>query len=196
MRTSLIASAALVILAASALHALDAHKDVRIVAFGDSLTYGTGSAKGGGYVTLLSQAVGNPIENWGVPGNTTRDALKRLPQVIKEKPDVAIVLLGGNDYLDNIPESETFKNLDTIITRLKQSGAKVLLLGLSSPTHGALDQAYFDTLAAKDTVAYVPNILGGIWGNAALMSDDLHPNDAGYAQMEGKIEPAVTKLLH
>lgn len=141
-----------------------------IVAFGDSLTYGTGSTKSGGFVTLLSEKSGMPIVNMGVPGDTTRDALLRLDSVLAGKPDVVIVLFGGNDLLKGIPATETAKNLALIDTKLTSSGAKVLLLKLS--------------------------ILNGIYGNPDLMSPDaLHPNDKGYALMAERIYPDLKRLL-
>ncbi len=141
----------------------------KIIAFGDSLTYGVGSKQGGGFVTLLSQDLHVPIENLGVPGDTTADALVRIDDVLVKKPDIALVLFGGNDLLQNVSAVETAKNLALINTRLKSAGVKVLLLKL--------------------------DLLQEIWGHPELMSDNLHPNDKGYALMAARIEPELRKLF-
>src|ERR1051325_8845903 len=99
-------------------------EDKVVVAFGDSLTYGVGSTQGGGFVTDLSNELGVPIVNLGVSGDTTAKAFKRIEQVLDKKPDVILLLLGGNDYLQNVPKEETRKNLEAIIETLQKSGSK------------------------------------------------------------------------
>lgn len=140
-----------------------------MVAFGDSLTYGIGSERGGGYVSMLSQELGVPIENLGVPGDTSADGLRRLSEVIAKKPTVAIVLFGGNDLLQKVPATETAKNLALINATLKNTGTKVILLDLE--------------------------ILKGVWGHSELMSDSLHPNDKGYTIIAAKIAPSLKALV-
>lgn len=144
--------------------------DIEIVAFGDSLVEGIGSEQGGGFVPMLEEMAGRPILNLGRRGDTTADALARIGSVLREKPDVVIVLLGGNDLLQHVPAGETARNLALINAELKNAGAKVLLVKL--------------------------DILNGIEGNSALMSrDGIHPNDRGYRLMAERIYPALRKLL-
>lgn len=166
-----------------------------VVAFGDSLTQGVGSSEPGGYVPFLSQAVGVPIKNAGVAGDTTRDALARLPAVISSRPDIVILLFGGNDFLRHIPPAETFTNITTLITELQNAGADVLLAGLQSDVPGNRDRELFDTLARETGAAYVPDILEGIWRHPEMMSDNLHPNDAGYRLMAERLAPTLKALL-
>lgn len=142
---------------------------MKIVAFGDSLVEGVGSQAGGGFVSLLSQMVDTPILNLGKRGDTTADALLRLDSVLIEHPDVTIVLLGGNDYLKGIGAVETAKNLALIDMRLTKAGSRVLLLKL--------------------------DVLKDIIGRPELRSDDVHPNDVGYALMAERIYPELKKLL-
>ena len=160
---------ALILLGAYFLPPKKSVSDLTIVAFGDSLTYGTGSEKGGGFVSILEENLGVPIINMGVPGDTTAKALARIDLITVQKPDIVIVLLGGNDLLQHVPASETARNIALIDATLRNSGSKVLLLPLS--------------------------ILEGVWGHAELMSDNLHPNDKGYAVMAAQIEPKLRKLL-
>lgn len=166
-----------------------------VVAFGDSLTYGTGSKLGGGYVTKLESKLGLPVANLGLSGDTTEGALRRIAQVIERKPTITIVLLGGNDFLQGIPQEKTFENLGEIIEAIQASGSKVLLVGLEPLLVKNGERQAFDALAQKYQTAYVPNILQGIYGRLDMMSDNLHPNDKGYALMAERVEPELRKLL-
>ena len=157
-----------------------------VVAFGDSLTYGVGSAQGGGFVSMLSTELSIPITNLSMSGDTTADALKRVGDVAKRKPAITILLLGGNDFLLRVTEKETFDNLRKIIEAIHASGSAVILVGLGSQ---------LESLSDEYNTAYVPDILDGIYGNSKLMSDSLHPNDAGYKIMAERIKPVLQKLL-
>ncbi len=165
-----------------------------IVAFGDSLVYGVGASPNHDFISLLSQKIGEPIVNLGVPGDTTEDGLARINTVIEKKPRLVLVLLGGNDYLKRKPAEETFSNVGTIIDRLHASGAVVIVLGV----RGGLLSDHFDTqfeaLAEEKQTGYVPDVLDGIIGHATLMSDQIHPNDKGYAIIAEKVYPTLKKL--
>lgn len=168
-----------------------------VIAFGDSLTVGVGgSPETGGFVGILSKRLETPILMRGVSGNTTVDALLRLEQdVLSTHPAIVIVLLGGNDYLKRIPPAETFANLRLIIKKIQDDGATVLLLGVRG---GLLTDHFdeeFDVLAKESGVLFVPNVLDGVIGNAALMSDQVHPNDAGYLKIADKVAPDLLGLL-
>ncbi len=158
-----------------------------IVAFGDSLVYGTGSS-GGGFVTILEERLGRPIINEGIPGDTTEDALARIRDVQAHRPDVTLVLLGGNDTLRRVPRETTLDNLRRIIDTLQQEGSMVILIGVRG---GALGDGSFgralSDLARETGSVYVPDVLDGLFGNSAYMSDAIHPNDAGYARIAERL---------
>ncbi|MES2436882.1 MAG: GDSL-type esterase/lipase family protein [Patescibacteria group bacterium] len=165
-----------------------------IIAFGDSLVFGVGS-ENGGFVQKLSDQIGQPIINEGVPGNTTEQALKRINSVLEQDPKIVIVLLGGNDALQKVPVSETFKKLDEIITKIEERGAIVVLLGVQG---GILSDPYsdqFKELAKKHDSAFIPHILAGVFGNKEFMYDTVHPNDAGYQKIADKIKPLLQSLV-
>ncbi len=154
--------------------------DVKIVAFGDSLVQGVGATEGNDFVSRVSAKIGRPIVNLGKSGDTTRSALTRLDLLLAENPDVVILLLGGNDYLQRIPKEETFANLGTIVSRVQDSGGAVLLLGVRG---GAIRDTYetdFADFARANQTGYVSNVLDGLLNDRDLMSDAIHPNDAGY----------------
>jgi acyl-CoA thioesterase I len=170
-------------------------KNTGIVAFGDSLVQGVGSARGGGFVSILSDELNVPITNLGVSGNTAAEALGRIGMVTARKPAVVIVLLGGNDYLRRVPRAETEESLSRIIESIHAFGASVILVGVDSGLVVNRDEELFERLAEKYHTAYVPDILGGIFGKSELMADSLHPNDAGYRIMAERIRPVLEMLI-
>jgi lysophospholipase L1-like esterase len=172
-------------------------KGTNIVALGDSLTVGIGaSGKEGGFIPILEQRFNITIINKGVSGNTTSDALARLDSdVLSYHPDIVMILLGSNDYLRQEPRKDTFKNLHTMITRIQEKGAVVILLGARG---GALSDTFakdFATLARSTGSAFVPSVLDGIFGNTKLMADEIHPNNAGYLKMADKIAPVLEGIV-
>lgn len=167
-----------------------------IVAFGDSLTYGTGARNGEDWPSLLSAKAGCRVLNKGVPGDTTSDALARLKRdVLDQNATIVIVGLGGNDILQRSPETETFSNLRTIVDQIQASGAMVVVLGLNGfPFGGSLKAGYADL--ARDTGSVlVPNLMGGILTNAKYKSDQIHPNAAGYKLIADKIYNEIKPYL-
>lgn len=166
-----------------------------IVAFGDSLVEGVGSTKGNDFVSLLSDTTGESIQNLGVSGDTTRDGLARVDEVLNLKPKIVLLLLGGNDYIKKIPKEETFSNLEKIITQIQEEGSIVILLGVRG---GVIRDEYKDdykALAKKTGSAYVPNVLEGLFGRSNLMYDAIHSNDAGYKIIAERVEPVLLELL-
>ena len=91
-------------------HASILSDNARILAFGDSLTYGTGAQKGEDYPSVLASLTGLEIINAGIPGEVSSDGLKRLPNLLDEhQPDLLILVHGGNDILKNSPEANLRK---------------------------------------------------------------------------------------
>lgn len=166
-----------------------------IVAFGDSLVEGVGSTKENDFVSKLSRKINYPIINFGKSGDTTKDALLRLDDIFKSDPKIVLLLLGGNDYLRKTSKEETFSNLGLMIESIQESGSAVILLGVRG---GILKDEYkddFKELSEKYGTAYVPNVLDGIFGHPDLMSDTIHPNDAGYEIIAEKIYPVLNELI-
>lgn len=169
-------------------------RDGPIVAFGDSLVYGTGSS-GGGFVKQLEQQLARPIENLGVPGDTTADGLARLDEVLQLQPALVILLLGGNDFLRQVPPDTAFANLDAIITQLQADGAAVLLVGVRGGLVRDHFAARFEELAERHGTAYVHDVLDDTLGVAGYMADQVHPNDAGYRVIADRIRPVLELML-
>ena len=165
------------------------------VAFGDSLTQGYGADEGGDFPSQLAKRLRLKIRNLGVPGNTTADGLARLDQATQLQPRVVLLCLGGNDALRSVPPDETFKNLSTMIDRFLQGGSFVVLLGVRSVGLSDKNAKRFEQLAKAKRVLLVPNILDGILFTPALMADEVHPNDKGYARIAERLEEVLLPLL-
>jgi lysophospholipase L1-like esterase len=167
-----------------------------IVAFGDSLVEGRGATLGEDFVSVLSRRLGVSIVNAGHSGDTTEAALARLERdVLGLNPRIAIVLLGGNDYLRRIPTTETFANLEGIVTQIRQQGAAVVVVGVGV---GLMTDPYrqeYEALARRTSAGLVPDILDGIIGHPDLMSDSIHPNSRGYAMVADRLEPMLRDLM-
>lgn len=170
-------------------------KDGPIVAFGDSLVAGVGASKGKDFVSLLSQRVGEPIRNLGVSGDTTAMGLARIDDAISLEPRIAIILLGGNDFLRKVPRPEVFANLRAIIDRLQARGTIVLLLGVRGGLFTDSADGLYEDLTKETGSAYVENILLGLFGDQKYMSDSIHPNDTGYARIAERVYPVLANLI-
>jgi lysophospholipase L1-like esterase len=165
------------------------------IALGDSLTEGYGASPGKDYPTLLGQRLGIQIQNFGTSGATTEDGLRRAEEVAAKKPRVVLLLLGGNDSLQQMPHDQIFDNLRRIITRLQKAGTFVVLIGIRSASLRDHYQKSFEELAKEKQTLLVPNILSDILTDPHLMSDAVHPNDQGYTAMAERIESAIHPFL-
>jgi acyl-CoA thioesterase I len=168
----------------------------RVIAFGDSLVEGRGASPGKDFVSLLARRLGTPIINAGRSGDTTRSALDRLDSdVLSRNPRVVIVLLGGNDFLRRLPAEETFRNLSTIVERIRGRGAAVVLVGVSVGIFSDEYGGQYASLARRASAGLVPDVLDGILGRRDRMSDAIHPNDDGYRLMADRIEPVLREVV-
>ena len=172
-------------------------KDKIVVAFGDSLTRGYGVASPGkNFVTFLSEDTKINIINSGKTGDETADALVRLKSdVLDYKPDVVMVLLGGNDYLDGFSEEVFIANMRAIIRAIKKSGAKIILIGGNRYIAPKFEMVLEKLMAEGGIAGYVPNVLGGISLRKDLLFDDIHPNDRGHKIIADLILPVLEKVL-
>lgn len=162
-------------------------KNETIVAFGDSLVFGQGATTGADFVSRLGAILGRDIINLGVSGDTTERGLSRLEEVLEKDPGTVIVLLGGNDFLRRIPLETTRSNLATIIEALKANGSVVVLLGVRGNLLGDSADAMYEELSKTYGTVYVPDVLDGLLLKPELMSDGIHPNDAGYKHIAERL---------
>lgn len=163
-----------------------------IVAFGDSLTYGTGAAEHESYPAVLAQLVQRNVVRAGVPGETTGGGLARLEHVIDEhRPALMIVCLGGNDMLRKLDEAQIRNNLREIISSIKRRGVAVALVGVPKPALITSAPAFYAELAQEFDIPYDGKVVTDVLYRAELKSDPIHPNAKGYR----RIAEAVAELL-
>ena len=167
-----------------------------VICFGDSLTEGVGAGKGEDYPSILARQLTYPIINAGRPGDTSVDGLARLERdVLSQNPRLVIVLLGGNDFLRQLPLSDTKKNIEEIVKRVQGSGAMVALVGIRL---GLFTDEYgpaYEEIAKKNGAVFIPEILKGILSDPQLRSDSIHPNAAGYQLIAQRILERIRPLL-
>jgi acyl-CoA thioesterase I len=166
-----------------------------IIAFGDSLTAGFGAATGDDYPSQLSRITGMTVQNAGVSGDTTESALARVDDVIARNPRIVIVGLGGNDFLRRLPLSSTEANLRTIVRRIQEAGAMVVLLGFRFPSISGNYEDMYERVAEEERALLVEGTLKGILNNPALKSDEIHPNARGYELMATRVADPLRKLM-
>lgn len=170
-------------------------RGTNVIAFGDSLTAGKGAPAGQSYVDQLSSRLGVPIINAGVSGDTTLDAINRFDRdVLERDPKIVIVLLGGNDVMRRMPTKEAASRIDEITRRVQERGALVVLVTFNAGG-GDLANAV-ERIARERGCPLVPNVLSGLFGDAELMSDAVHPNAKGYAIVAERIEAAVRPYVN
>ena len=177
-----------------------------IACFGDSLTAGLGLEPGQSFPALLQRKLDGEgyryrVVNFGVSGDTTQDGLARLPMVLAEKPVVVVLELGANDGLRGQPVTVTRDNLAQMIEAARQSGAQVLLAGITlppnyGPTYIRKFQAIYPELAAKYHIPLIPFLLAGVAGDGRLMQrDGLHPNAEGTVLVSHTVWESLKLLI-
>ena len=181
-------------------------RTINLVGFGDSLMAGYQLPPGDGFPEKLQAALKAKgfdisIANAGVSGDTTTGGLARIDWSVPDGTDGVILELGANDALRGIPPEESEKNLDQMITRLKERGIAVLLVGIIAPPNmGAEYAARFNPiyrdLSEKHGVPLYPFFLDGVALDAGLkLEDGMHPNARGIDVMVGKMETDVTNFV-
>jgi len=171
-----------------------------IVAFGDSLTAGTGAPKAFSYPAQLSQMLGIPVINAGVPGETTSNALGRLPSILdRYHPDIVIVAEGMNDVLTGRKRDTIEENLVKMVNLIKKHGAKAVIVGVPDMDLIELmissDIGLYEEVAQKTGALYIPNVFGPVLKDEELKSDHVHPNDKGYRKIAQKIYSYLREMF-
>lgn len=155
-----------------------------IVAFGDSLTFGTGAQPAESYPAVLGELIGREVVGAGVPGETTAQGLQRLPQVLdRYRPRLVLLCLGGNDLLRKVEPQIIEANLRTMVRTLRDRGVAVVLIGVPKPSLLPGTAAFYETIADDLQVPLEGEVLETILVKNEFKSDPIHPNAAGYRKM-------------
>ena len=163
-----------------------------IVAFGDSLTFGTGATEAESYPAVLAQLIGRKVVRSGVPGEVTAGSLVRLQAVLDEnRPALVIVCLGGNDLLRRVDDAEIVANLREIVKVIRASGSSVVLVGVPRPALITSVAPFYAELAKELDLPFEGKIVTDVLYQRDLKSDTVHPNAKGYR----RIAEAIAELL-
>jgi len=159
-----------------------------IVAFGDSLTHGTGANVHDAYPAVLAALTGRTVINAGVPGDSTSSGLERLPAVLDEhKPRLVLLCLGGNDMLRKQPEAATENNLRLLIKTIRASGAEVVLIGVPEPKLFGGTPDFYGRLAEDLKLPLEQDVFNEVLKDNHLKSDPIHANAAGYRMVAERL---------
>jgi len=156
--------------------------DAVILAFGDSLTAGTGAAPGASFPAQLEVLSGRRVINAGNPGEVSRDGVARLPALLDEfRPDLLILTHGGNDLLRRMDPEQTRANLKTMIGQAQDRGVEVLLVAVPAPTLLRLrsDPLYAE-IGQRLRIPVENGAIARVLSSDALKADPIHPNGDGY----------------
>jgi len=164
-----------------------------VLAFGDSLTHGTGARAAESYPAVLQGLIGRRVVRAGVPGEVTAEGLARLPGVLQATaPDLLILIHGGNDLLRRTPQQRIAANLRAMVHLAQDREVAVVVIGV--PDLGLIfgrSAEFYEQLAEELDLPYDGAALPAILKQPNLKSDAIHPNAQGYR----KLAEAVAELL-
>src|SRR5690606_26108663 len=175
-----------------------------VLAFGDSVTHGTGAAAGEDYPSRLAALTGWRVVNAGVPGDTARRAKERIDAALRSaKPALAIIELGGNDFLRHRTAPDVVKeDLRALVRAAREAGAIPVLAGVPEPSAFAAvagrpgrlsDSPIYAALAAEEAVLLIDDALADVLSDESLRADPIHPNAAGYRLLAQRIAEALAR---
>lgn len=184
-----------------------AAKQITIMLYGDSLMAGYGLNQNENLSSALAakfslEETAVLIINASVSGNTTSNGLARLDWSLGESPNIVILCLGANDMLRGIDPKYIKENLNTMISKINESGSKVVLAGMRSPkSMGGIYQQRFDQMyreiAEEHDLTFMPFLLEGIaLEKKYLQNDYKHPNALGIQVMANNLYPYILESMN
>ncbi len=179
-----------------------------MVVLGDSLATGYGLDVAQSYPALLQEKINAAgwkfaVRNAGVSGDTTAGGLRRLDWVLRQRVDVLVLALGGNDGLRGIAPAATKANLQAMIVRAREKhpGIEIVLAGMRMPPNMGREYTeqfatIFPELARQERVALVPFLLEGVGGKPELNQPDLiHPTAQGQRIIADNVWAVLRPIL-
>jgi lysophospholipase L1-like esterase len=163
-----------------------------VLAFGDSLTYGTGASEQESYPVVLSGLIGRKVVGMGVPGDVTAGGLERLPAALDEtNPRLLLLCMGGNDMLRKQDLAQTDANLRAMIKLARDRGISVVLIAVPQPGIFSNNAPFYAAIARDTGVPLEDGILRHLLYKEEFKADPIHPNALGYRKMA----EAIAELL-
>jgi lysophospholipase L1-like esterase len=155
-----------------------------VLAFGDSLTYGTGAGQQESYPVVLSELIGRKVVGAGVPGEVSAGGLERLPYVLDEvQPKLLLLCLGGNDMLRKLDPVQTEANLRAMVRMARDRGIAVALIAVPTPGLFSSNAPFYEKIAKDNDLPMEAGILKDLLYDNEYKSDPIHPNAKGYRRM-------------
>ena len=168
--------------------------DAVILAFGDSLTHGTGARDDESYPAVLARRTGRKVINAGVPGEETAKGLRRLPGLLdRYRPDLLILCHGGNDILRKRDPVVTEANLREMIRLARERSIPVVMIAVPNVGFFLSPADFYDDVAADMQVPVENDILADLLGDNRYKSDHVHPNAGGYARLAEAVQALLTE---
>lgn len=175
------------------LPALDPAREI-VVFFGDSITSGHGLPLEVAFPHRVGEALGIPVRNAGISGDTTAGGVRRLgSDVLAHRPKLVVVELGANDVFRRVPREQTYANVRAIVRRLREEGAGVVLVHIKMGSWGGDALEGYREIARSEGAWLVEDFLDGVVPN--LTTDGLHPTAEGHARLATRLEPLLRDIL-
>jgi len=183
-------------------------KKKTIVFFGNSLTAGYGLSPSQAFPAIIQKKIDSlglsyVVVNAGVSGETSSGGKTRIDWTLRQPVDIFVLELGANDGLRGIPLSETKKNLQFIIDKVKAKNpeTKLFFAGMEIPPN--MGQKYttefrniYIELATKNAMTLVPFLLEGVGGEVHLNQEDgIHPTAEGHRIVAANLWRHLQSLL-
>jgi lysophospholipase L1-like esterase len=166
--------------------------DAVVLAFGDSLTFGTGAAEEESYPAQLEKLIGRRVVRAGVPGEVTAQALTRLPLALDEHaPKLLLLCIGGNDFLRRLGNRQAEANVRAMVRLAHSRGIAVLLIGTPEPGWWVSPPAFYAGIAKEFRLPYEEGVIAEVLKDANLKSDQIHPNARGYRVIAERVAGAL-----
>jgi len=168
--------------------------DAVVLAFGDSLTFGTGAAEQESYPAQLELLIGRRVVRAGEPGEVTAQALARLPAALDEHaPRLLLLCIGGNDFLRRLGNEQAERNVHAMVKLAKSRGIDVVLIG--TPELGLLPSppGFYARIAKEFRLPYEEGVITEVLKDSSLKSDQIHPNAKGYRVIAERLAADLKK---
>lgn len=165
-----------------------------VLAYGDSITYGTGAAVNQSYPVILSNLIGRRVVNVGIPGEITAEGLARLPETLASiKPSLVILCHGANDIMRGTDQRRTADNLRAMLGLIRKQGASTVLVSVPALGFSLFPPPFYAEVAGEAGIPCEQEVLSRIMGSGSLRSDIVHPNAAGYRTIAESLAALLRK---
>jgi acyl-CoA thioesterase I len=158
-----------------------------VLAFGDSVTHGTGASRGEDYPYRLAALSRWEVVNAGIPGDTAAEGRHRFAALLQEhEPRLVLIGLGGNDFLRRRPAAEVKEDLREMVRSARAQGAVPVLIGVpelsvfAAATGRLSDSPIYAELAEEEDILHIPSVFTDVLSDERLRADRVHPNAEGY----------------